>query len=398
MKRSADSSTRVVLVSGKGGVGKTTVAAATAALAAKRGERALALSLDRAHNLGDVLGAKLGPEPVRVAERLWALEADPQAELRRHWRALSGYLSRLLEYLGLGGVEADEVAVFPGLEELLVLSRVTEIVESKEYDLVVVDLAPTASSLRLLAFPELMAGTLGKLVKWERRFMHLLRPAAKRAMKMPLPEDEAYEALDQLASRLARLKTLLTDGERTVVRLVSIPERIVVEETRSAFTLLSLFGLSVDAVVLNRVLPDELATGYLGAWTKIQAREMQRSRELFADVPILTLRFQASEVSGAAALASVADELYGDRDPSRPFRVAPPLRFRRDRGRTRIEVSLPHAAAGSIDLKQRDDDLILTIGGWRRQLALPASLHGRAVTGAKLARGVLTISFDEESP
>ena len=389
--------TKIVLVSGKGGVGKTTVAAATAALAAKGGARALVASLDRAHNLGDVLGAALGPEPSRVADDLWALEADPQAELRRHWRALSGYFARLLEYLGLGGVEADEVAVFPGLEELLVLSRLTEIVESKAYDLVVVDLAPTASSLRLLAFPELMAGTFGKLVKWERRFMRLLRPTAKRAMKMPLPEDEAYEALEALAGRLARLKTLLTDPARTVVRLVSIPERIVVEETRSAFTLLSLFGLSVDAVVLNRVLPDELSRGYLAGWTRIQAREMDRARELFADVPILELRFQAGEVIGVAEIERVAGEIYGDRDPSRPFRVQAPLRFRRERGKTRIELSLPHAAAGSIDLKQRGDDLILTVGGWRRQLALPESLRGRAVSSAKLAQGTLTVQFAEGS-
>ncbi len=387
---------RVVLVSGKGGVGKTTVAAATAALAAKRGSRALVASLDRAHNLGDVLGAKLGPEPALVAERLSALEADPQAELRRHSRALSGYLARLLEYLGLGGVEADEIAVFPGLEELLVLSRLTEIVESKAYDLVVVDLAPTASSLRLLGFPELMAGTFGKLVEWERRFMRVLRPAAKRATKMPLPEDEAYEALDALAKRLTRLRALLTDPARTVVRLVSIPERIVVEETRSAFTLLSLFGLCVDAVVQNRVLPHELSRGYFAEWTRIQAREMERARGLFADVPILELRFQASEVIGVPAVERVAAEIYGDRDPALAFREAPPVRFRRERGRTRVEISLPHAAAGSVDLKQRGDDLILTVGGWRRQLALPASLHGREVSTAKLADGTLTIQFDEE--
>jgi arsenite-transporting ATPase len=388
--------TRVVLVSGKGGVGKTTVAAATATLAAAQGQRALVLSLDRAHNLGDVLGEALGPDPARVAGGFWAVEADPQAELRRAWDALSGYLARLLEHLGLGGVEADEVAIFPGLEELLLLSRLTELVESSDYDVVVVDLAPTASSLRLLGFPELMAGAFGKLVQWDRRVLRLLRPAMKRALKMPVPEDDAYAALDLLAARLARLKALLTDPARTVVRLVSIPERVVVEETRSAFTLLSLFGLSVDAVVLNRVLPDELARGYLAAWTRIQARERARAGELFADVPILELRFQATEVSGHAALTRVAHEIYGDRDPSRPFRVEPPLRLRRERGRTRIELRLPHAAAGSVDLKQRGDELILTIGGWRRRLALPASLRGQAVSSAKLAHGMLTIQLDKE--
>ena len=388
--------TRVVLVSGKGGVGKTTIAAATATLAAEHGARALVASLDRAHNLGDVLGARLGPEPARVGA-ISAMEADPQVELRRHWRALSGYFARLLEYLGLGGVEADEVAVFPGLEELLVLSRLVELVESKSYDVVVVDLAPTASSLRLLAFPELMAGTFGKLVRWERRLMRVLRPAAKRALGMPVPEDDAYEALDELGRRLTRLRDLLTDPRRTVARLVSIPERIVIEETRSALTLLSLFGVCVDAVILNRVLPKELARGYLAGWTRIQAREIERARELFADLPILELRFQSGEVIGAPAIADVAREVYGDRDPSRPFRTHPPLSFKRERGRTRVEVSLPNAAEGSVDLKQRGDDLILTVGGWRRQLALPPSLRGRAVRDAELARGKLTIHFGEET-
>ena len=186
--------TRVVLVSGKGGVGKTTVAAATGVLSAKRGHRSLVASLDRAHNLGDVLGVELGAEPTAVpgAAGLWALEADPQVELRRQWRALSGYFARLLEWAGIGGAEADEIAVFPGLEELLVLSRLTELVESKKYGLVVVDLAPTASSLRLLSFPELMAGPFGRFVEWERRFLRLARPAMRRLMSIPIPEDETY--------------------------------------------------------------------------------------------------------------------------------------------------------------------------------------------------------------
>ena len=394
--------TRIVLISGKGGVGKTTVAAATALRAAELGHPSLVASLDRAHNLGDVLGVKLTAEPSKVAgaSKLWAMEADPQVELRRQWRALSGYFARFFAWAGLGGVEADEIAVLPGLEELLVLSRLTELWESDRFALIVVDLAPTASSLRLLSFPELMAGPLGRLLKLERTFMRVTRPALKRLMSMPLPEDDAYAALAALATRLVRLREILTNPQATVVRLVSIPERVVIDETRSAFTLLSLFGLCVDAVVLNRVLPRELGRGYLGEWTRIQAREIKRAEEQFATAPLLSLRFQPDEVIGVATLSRVAAEVYGDRDPSLPFVDAPPLRFVDDDRQTTLELRLPHALGRSLDLKQRGDDLIVTVGGWRRQLPLPPSLRGRAVRSARFSTGALVIRFEpkEDEP
>jgi arsenite-transporting ATPase len=383
-----------VLVSGKGGVGKTTIAAATAVRAAELGQPSLVASLDRAHNLGDVLGAKLTAEPNKLAPKLWAMEADPQVELRRQWHALSGYVARFLTWAGLGGAEADEIAVLPGIEELLVLSRLTELVESERFALVVVDLAPTASSLRLLSFPELMAGPVGRLIKFERTFMRVTRPALKRLMSMPLPEDEAYRALEELGERLLRLRQILTDPAQTIVRLVSIPERVVIDETRSAFTLLSLFGLCIDAVVLNRVLPHQLARGYLGAWTQIQAREINRAEEQFATTPLLRLDFQPDEVLGLKALGRIARDVYGDRDPSQPFVDAPPLRFSEGDGETTLELRLPHALGRALDLKQRGDDLIITVGGWRRQLPLPPSLRGRAVRSARFSGGALIIRFE----
>jgi arsenite-transporting ATPase len=385
--------TRVVLVSGKGGVGKTTIAAATAVRAAELGRTALVASLDRAHNLGDVLGAKLTAEPIKIAPKLWALEADPQLELRRQWKALSGYFARFFAWAGLGGAEADEIAVLPGVEELLVLSRLTELVESERYELVVVDLAPTASSLRLLSFPELMAGPVGRLIKLERSFMRVTRPALKRVLNMPLPEDETYRALEHLGERLLRLRRMLTDPAAAIVRLVSIPERVVIDETRAAFTLLSLFGLCVDAVVLNRVLPRELARGYLGEWTRIQAREIARAEEQFGTAPIFKLRFQPDEVIGLPALSRVAGEVYGDRDPSLPFVEAPPLRFTEDEQQTTLELRLPHAVGDALDLKQRGDELIVTVGGWRRQWPLPPSLRGRRVSSARFSGGALLIRF-----
>jgi arsenite-transporting ATPase len=388
--------TRVVLVSGKGGVGKTTIAAATAVRAAELGHRALVVSLDRAHNLGDVLGAKLTGEPLPVegVPGLDAFEADPQAELRRSWRALSAYFARLLAWAGLGGAEADEVAVVPGLEELLILTRLTEIVESEASDIVVVDLAPTASSLRLLSFPELMAGPIGRFARWERSFLKLMRPAVRRATRAPIPDEELYDAIDTIAARLGRLRAILTDPERACVRLVGIPERVVLEETRAAFTLLSLFGLCVDAVVLNRVLPEEAGAGYFGRWAAIQAREIARAKEQFASAPVLELRFMPDEVMGPAALRDAARELYGDRDPALAFVERAPVRYRDEAEGTVLELWLPHADGRGLDLKQRDDELIVSARGWRRQLPLPASLRGRAVRSARFRDGALRVLFE----
>lgn len=392
--------TRVVLISGKGGVGKTTVAAATAARAAELGHSTLAVSLDRAHNLGDVLGTALGPvpRPVDGVPGLFAMEADPQEELLGRWASVRGYFSDLLHWMGVGGVEADEVAVFPGLEELLVLSRVAELVEQGDHELVVVDLAPTASSLRLLSFPELMEGPIGRFAKWERSFLSVFRPAMKRITSAPVPEESLYTALDELSAQLGRLKALLTDPERACVRLVTIPERVVMEETRQAFTLLSLFGLCVDAVVHNRVLPEAAAEGYFQTWVGLQQKELARSVEQFGEAAHLRLEFQPHEVTGAGPLLEAGQLLYGDRDPSRSFASTPPLRFHADPEGTWLQLRLPHASSTDVQLKQRGNELIITASGWRRQLPLPASLHGREVQRARFKQGALAVLFAEPNP
>lgn len=384
---------RLLLVSGKGGVGKTTLAAATAVRAAERGLRTLVVSVDRAHNLGDVLGATLGAEPTAVPgrERLFAMEADPQRELEAREATLQGYLARFLEWAGVAASHADEVAVIPGLEELLVLARLATLAEDGVWDLVVVDLAPTASSLRLLSFPEMMEGALGRFARFERSFFRVTRPAFKKMTSMPVPEDQLYESLEELAGRLGRLRAVLLDPSRTTVRLASIPERVVVDETRAAYTLMSLFGLAVDGVVLNRVLPDELERTSLSAWVRIQAREIARAREAFPGVPVRTVPFQPDEVLGVDALSQLASALYGDEDPV-PVHAEAPVHF--EPGSPTLRITLPHHdAAGALDLQQQGDELIITLGAWRRRLLLPASLAGRAVREARLARGTLRIDF-----
>jgi arsenite/tail-anchored protein-transporting ATPase len=387
--------TRVVLVSGKGGVGKTTVAAATAVRASELGHRTLLVSVDRAHNLGDVLGQRLTAEPADVpgCSGLSALEADPHVELRRHWDSFTGYFSRFLQWAGLGGAQADETVVFPGLEELLLLTRLNELVEAATWDLIVVDLAPTASSLRLLSFPDLMSGPFGRLARLERSFFKVTRGALERVSSVPIPEDAMYDALEGLAARLSRLRELLVDPARCSVRLVSLAERIVIEETRSAFGLLSLFGLCVDAVVLNRLLPASASEGFFGAWAQVQARERSRAQDLFADVPLLELAWQPGEVIGPSALSRASLELYGERDPAKPFVERSAVRFSQTEAGTTLELVIRQPDSRALDLKQRGDELIVTASGWRRQIALPTSLRGRSVRSARLRDGVLQVTF-----
>jgi arsenite-transporting ATPase len=392
--------TRLVLVSGKGGVGKTTVSAATAVAAARRGSRVLVASLDRAHNLAAVLGVEpaSSPTPVPAVPGLSILEIDPQVELRAQWHELSSWLGHLLGWLGVPAAVADEVAVLPGLEELLVLGRLVELVESGDWDLVVADLAPTASSLRYLSFPDLASGLVGRMIRLERSFLAVARPALTRVTDAPVPPDAVYDALDRIAARLGRLRDRLVDPNRTVVRLVAVPEAVVIDETREAHAAMALFGLAVDAVVLNRVLPPEATTGYLAAWAGVQARERARVAESFPGLSKLEIPFQPCEPLGVAALAKLGEALFGDRDPGAPFASEPPLRFHTVDGRTVLDLAVHDARPGDVDLLQRDGDLVLTVGRWRRVLRLPESLHRAPIERAAVAGGRMRVTFGKERP
>jgi arsenite-transporting ATPase len=391
---------RLLVVGGKGGVGKTTIAAATAIEAAARGRRCVVASLDRAHSLGDVLGQPLGPEPTPVVglPNLWALEIDPQAELRRNWGALQSYLGRLLTYLGVGGAVAEEMAVLPGLEELLVLSRLSELVASGGYDLHVADLAPTASSLRYLSFPDLIGGALGRWIAWDRRIARLLRPLEGHYVRLPVPEEQVYETISAMASRLAGLRDLLADPTRTGVRLVMVPESVVLAETRRALTYLSLFGLNVDAIVVNRVLPAGADLGYLAGWGAVQARVVEQARDGFAGLPLLTLAMQPGEITGLAALRGLAGDLYGDRDPSLLYRGESPLTFGDEAGTLVLSLHLPEATDAALDLRRRGAELFVTVGGWRRAVLLPDSFARRPIEKATLRGGQLRVAFGGSTP
>lgn len=392
-------SARLLLMAGKGGVGKTTVGAATAVAAACRGPRTLVVSLDRAHSLGDVLRVPLGPSPAPVpsCDCLWAMELDPQVELQRHWSVLQRYLGRFFRYLGLSSAAAEDMAVLPGMEELLALARLSDLLDSEHYDLVVADLAPTASSLRYLSFPDLVAGPLKKWLALDHAVVRVLRPLQGRGLDMPLPEDAVYSGVSALAKRLGRLRDLLADPERAAVRLVMVPESVVLEETRRALASMSLFGLNVDAIVVNRLLPEEATQGFLHAWATAQASVLARSRERFAGVALLTLAWQPAEVLGVSQLARLGEDLYGTRDPGVFFRAQPPMQFREEAdGHTVLSIAVPNVPGEALDLRRREQELIVAVGGWRRVIPLSESLAGRPVK-ARLAGGKLSIRFEATS-
>ncbi|WP_214368529.1 ArsA family ATPase [Pseudonocardia sp. H11422] len=402
---------RVVLFTGKGGVGKTTLAAATAALLARSGRKALVVSTDPAHSLGDALEAELAGEPTEldaVAPGLFAAHIDTRALLDGSWGRLQGHLRTLLAGAGVDELVADELTVLPGVEELLALGEVRRVSEAGPWEVVVVDCGPTAETLRLLGLPEALSGYLERLFPAHRRAVRGMlaglaggRSASDSAARW----DQTADALDGLAAQLAGLRTMLADQRRTSIRLVLTPERVVAAESRRTLTALALHGLRVDGLVANRVLPGPPASlrGPAARWLRERHAEQQAVLwELTAlDVPLRTAEHTAAEPTGVPALVELARSLYRDADPVAPGApAAAPLRVRRTAGEGtapdsefELVLRLPGAADGPLDLARVGDDLAVTIGVTRRMLTLPSVLRRCEVTSARLENDDLCVVF-----
>lgn len=389
---------RIILHTGKGGVGKTTLSAATAARIAASGLRALVVSTDPAHSLGDVLKKDLGarPGPLLVRARLWAEEIEVEREIGGVWESVGDYLGRLFASQGMNEVLAEELAVPPGAEELFALLRIEEAARSGDYDALVVDCAPTGATLRLLALPDVLRWYMEKLYGWQRRLLTALRPFSERLAGLPLPGDRVYEAVEAIFARVDRLHALLCDPAVTSVRLVTLPERMAFEETRRAFTQLSLFGYPVDAVLVNRVLPAEADFGAMNGAKRAQAKVLAEIERGFEGLRVLRASATAAEPAGAKALGELADELYGAEDPLSVFVDAPAFEVaERPEGPT-LRLRLPFVRKHEVQVWTKDEELIVAAGARRRNWVLPRALAGRAVRRARLEGGVLEVFFDRE--
>jgi arsenite-transporting ATPase len=385
---------RVLLFTGKGGVGKTTASAATAALAASRGRKTLVLSTDPAHSLADALGMPLGPTPTEVDTGLYAMQVDAQAAFERSWREVQRYLLVVLERAGVDALQAEELTVLPGAEEVLALLELRNQVASGLWDLVVVDCAPTGETLRLLALPEALNWYVEKVFPAQRRALRAIRPLLSRVAGPAVPADGVFDAVERLHRELTDVHEVLT-APSTSVRLVLTPEAVVVAEARRTLTSLALYGYAVDGLVANRVFaPSEDA--WTAGWVAAQAEHLESVRRDVAPLPVLVSPYRGAEPIGIEALTALGEELYGDDDPAADAQAAQLLDLERTPDGFVLSLALPLARLADVDLARATDELVVTVAGHRRVLALPSALKRCTVAGATLVDGRLRVRFEPD--
>lgn len=385
---------RVLLFTGKGGVGKSTLAAATACSSAVAGHRTLVLSTDTAHSLADALDAPATGEPSEVAPNLWVQHVDAQERFERSWRDIQGYLLSVLDVAGMDPVAAEELTVIPGAEEVLALLEVRAQARSGEWDVLVVDCAPTAETLRLLALPEALGWYINRVLPVERRVVKALKPVLSRAAGVPMPGDSVFDAIERLHAELDDVRTVLT-GPETSVRLVLTPESVVLAEARRAYTFLTLFGYSVDAAIVNRVFPDGGADAWRTTWVEAQQQVLADAADSFAGLDLRTSVYRDSEPVGRDELLDLAASLYGDSDPLARGTARPPMAVRPLASGLVLSLPLPLATQEEVSLARKGDDLVVSVGSYRRLVTLPSGLARHRVAGARVHDGELQVRFTD---
>jgi len=391
---------RIILVTGKGGVGKTTVSAATAIKAADLGHSTLVMSTDPAHSLADAFDVPLGDSPTQVVPNLDAQQIDSQQRLEESWGEVRDHLTELFDWSGLKGIEAEELTVFPGMDELFSLATVRDHARSGEYDVIIVDCAPTAETLRLLSLPEVMSWYMDKMFPISRKVARVVRPVISRVSTIPFADEAVFDAVSRFYDRLDGIREILSDTEVTTARLVMNPEKMVISEARRTYTYLGLFGYSVDSAIVNRILPSDVSDPYFARWHEIQAAHMADINEGFAGTDIRRLRLFEEEMVGVDLLRVVADELFADTDPTEKLSEGQAMRIEEsdESGDVELIMQVPFTERGDIDLMRHADEVFVTVGSYRRSLILPDSLQRRTIRGAKIHEGELRIVFTLEGP
>jgi arsenite-transporting ATPase len=388
---------RILLFTGKGGVGKTTVAAATAVRAARSGHRTLIMSTDPAHSLADSFDVPLSARAVQVSENLWAEQIDAQERLEDNWRDIQEYVVSFLSWAGVDTIEAEELSVIPGLDEIFSLTDVKRYVDSDAYDTLIIDCAPTAETLRLLSLPEVMNWYIERIFPVERRVVKTIRPLLTKLTSMPIADDKIFAAIERLHRNLDGVRRILTNEKVSSVRLVVNPEAMVIAEARRTYTYLSLFGYRVDAVVVNRIIPDTVTDPYFGKWKDIQQKHLKTVHESFEPVPILQARLFDREMVGVDNLAEMGDEVYGERDAMAIFHLDEPIKIKKQGGIYILSMRLPFTDKTDLDIHRKADELYIRVGPYKRNLILPQTLQRLDVQGARFVEDRLQVSFGKEA-
>ena len=384
---------RILLYTGKGGVGKTSIAAATACKIAGTGKKVLIMSTDQAHSLGDSFERKLGNEPVLISENLYAMEIDAVVESEAAWGNMQGYMKQLLTSRAGNSLEAEELLVFPGLEELFSLFKILDHYNENEYDVLIVDCAPTGETLSLLKFPEMFGAFIEKALPIKRKALKIGGPILEKLVKVPMPKDNVFDELEKLTKRLEELQKLMSNKEVVSLRIVTTPEKIVIKEAKRNYTCLHLYDYNVDAILVNRIYPEEAMKGYFNKWVQLQQEGLREIEESFYGIPIFKLELQKKELKSLPTLSEVAQILYQEQDPTSVFLLEKIFTVNKSEDGYIMEIMLPFVDKKEMDLNQIGGEIVLSIKNERRRFLLPDVLKNKKVQSAKYEDGKLRISF-----
>lgn len=386
---------RVLIYTGKGGVGKTTVSAATGLLCAELGYKTITISTDPAHSLSDSFGKRIGKYPTQITNKLWAQELDVNEELRLNWDKIQGFIVKFLAYQGFNKFIAEEFAIFPGLEELFSLLKINEYYDNKSYDVMIIDCAPTASTIRMLSFPDIVSWYMERFFPLERKLVKTIRPVAEKVVKFPLPTDDVYAQVEELYRKIEHTKKILTNLKISSVRIVVNAEKMVIKESQRAYTYLSLFDFSVDLVIVNKVLPDKIEDKHFKKWKKTQAKHIETVKEAFSPIPIRIIPLCENEITGLNRLLEFAVNLYGEDDPTKVYYEDKPIQIEELNGRYILKLKIPSFSKKDVNLWVKNDELIIELPNLKRNIFLPYTLASSKVKEAKLNNGILTIEFEK---
>src|SRR5947209_722601 len=386
---------RTILYTGKGGVGKTSVATCTARACAASGLRTLVISTDPAHSLSESLGVELGAEPRSAGVSLWGQQVSAQEEMERHWAGVQDWLGELFLERGLDRISAEELTVPPGMDELFSLLRLQAAHESDRWDVIVVDCAPTGETLRLLSFPDVARWWIEKVFPLERQFLAAAGPVMRSLLDIPIPTHAVFADIRRLSQNMLEMNEILKDRERSTVRLVMNPEKMVIGEAMRTFTYLNLYGYLTDAVIVNRVFPEDVGD-YFARWRKVQEQHLELVRSAFAPVPVLSAPYFEQEVVGATMLDRLAAALFGpgELDPSAVLHDSVTQELQVSDGEARLRVALPFTTKADVKLKKIGLELVVAVDGQKRTIMLPDALAGFRPTNATLEDGELEVTFN----
>lgn len=385
---------RIIIYTGKGGVGKTSMAAATAVRIAEDGKKVLVMSTDQAHSLGDSFDRRIGKVPVAITENLDAVEIDTVYESEKSWGNLKDYVKQLLTARGGGGIEAEELLVFPGLEELFSMFQILDVYESGVYDTIIVDCAPTGETLSLLKYPERLSEFIRRILPIEKAATRTVGRVIEKTMKVPMPKDTVFDDIESLMERMKRLQRLLQDKETVSLRVVTTPEKIVISEAKRNFTCLYLYHYNVDAVIVNHVYPAEAMKGYFSKWTRQQEEALREIEESFSEVPRFYLELQQRELRTLEMLESVGTQIFSGCDPNDV--LFQQKIYEVDIKEKKLRIYLPFASKTELRLEQEKNELLVGVRNENRRFPIPPEFAGMEVAGAKFEERYLTIQFESE--